>query len=186
MSATPHHSAIPPTTSVRTWWRSTTPTKWTLIYYDAEQHYTYIKRFTLEDSERKELIQGEEENRIILLSDEPLPRFLVSFTDEDAHREAIEVDAEQFIGVKSVRAKGKRVSNYKVGKWKSWSHASTTHLPRPPRRSKPKRNRVKKRIAIPLTPLQTMSMKQRNKRYYLTLCVPTATGGNISLSLQAW
>jgi hypothetical protein len=39
----------------------------------------------------------------------------VTFGGGDSFREAIEIDAEEFIGVKSYKAKGKRLSNYEVG-----------------------------------------------------------------------
>jgi topoisomerase-4 subunit A len=39
----------------------------------------------------------------------------VTFGGGDSFREAIEIDAEEFIGVKGYKAKGKRLSNYEVG-----------------------------------------------------------------------
>jgi topoisomerase-4 subunit A len=38
----------------------------------------------------------------------------VTFGGGDSFREAIEIDAEEFIGVKGYKAKGKRLSNYVV------------------------------------------------------------------------
>lgn len=87
---------------------------WTLIYYDSEAQYTYIKRFTIEDSDKREYIQGEESNKIFLLTDEYYPLLKVIFGGNDEHRLPIEIDAEEFIGEKSIRAKGKRISNYEV------------------------------------------------------------------------
>lgn len=87
---------------------------WTSIYYDAEQKYTYIKALP-DRGQRKSTYKVEAENRIILLTDEVYPRFEVHFSEEDAHRLPIEIDGEEFIEVKSIRARGKRVSNYVVG-----------------------------------------------------------------------
>lgn len=87
---------------------------WTLVYYDKEAEFTYIKRFPIEDSDKREYIQGEESNRIMLLSDEVYPMIKVLFGGNDEHRLPIEIDAEEFIADKSIRAKGKRISNYEV------------------------------------------------------------------------
>lgn len=88
---------------------------WTLVYHDQESDYTYIKRFTIEEGSKPEYIQGAEENPILLLTDEEYPLIELTFGGEDSHRLPIEIEAESFIGNKSVRAKGKRISNYKVG-----------------------------------------------------------------------
>ncbi len=89
---------------------------WTLVYHDSESNYTYIKRFAIEDSNKGEYIQGSEDNKILLLTDETYPLLKVIFGGNDEHRLPIEVDAEEFISEKSIRAKGKRISNYIVGK----------------------------------------------------------------------
>ncbi|MDO5016975.1 MAG: DNA gyrase/topoisomerase IV subunit A [Porphyromonas sp.] len=89
---------------------------WTLVYYDKEAKYTYIKRFPIEESDKRELIQGDEANDLLLLTDEVYPYIKVYFGGDDEHRLPIEIDAEQFIGEKSIRAKGKRLSNYEVAK----------------------------------------------------------------------
>lgn len=88
---------------------------WTLIYYDSDQEYTYIKRFTIEEDGKRENMMGDEEFPMVLLSDEKYPMFEVAFKGEDKHRLPITIDADEFIGVKSIRAKGKRISNYIVG-----------------------------------------------------------------------
>lgn len=88
---------------------------WTLIYFDDTSGYTYIKRFSIDETDKREFIQGDEQNKIIHLSAEDYPLFKVSFAGADEHRMPIEIDAESFIGEKSIRAKGKRISNYEVG-----------------------------------------------------------------------
>lgn len=87
---------------------------WTLVYHDQEVDYTYIKRFAIESDIKRENIAGVPENTILLLTDEDYPRIKVNFGKEDEHRLPIEIDAEEFIGEKSIRAKGKRISNYCV------------------------------------------------------------------------
>ena len=51
---------------------------------------------------------------MILLTDTPYPRIKVEFGGADAVRPALEIEADEFIGVKSFKAKGKRLSNYNV------------------------------------------------------------------------
>ena len=90
---------------------------WTAIVNDADQGYIYLKRFTLEDSVKKQNVTGTNpDSQLILLTDEAYPRFNVQFGGGDSFRDPLEIDAEQFIAVKSFRAKGKRLSNYQIEK----------------------------------------------------------------------
>ena len=89
---------------------------WTLVYCDDEQKYTYIKRFMLESSARKQSFLGENPmNKILLLTDEKYPNLQISFADGDSFRESQQIDVETFALIKGFRAKGKRISQYKVG-----------------------------------------------------------------------
>lgn len=88
---------------------------WTAVLYDADQKYCYLKRFQFEVSARKQNFLGENpKSRLMLLTDEPYPRIAVRFGGADAFREPLEIDAEEFVGVKGFKARGKRVSNYLV------------------------------------------------------------------------
>ncbi len=88
---------------------------WTAIVDDADQGYLYIKRCTLEDNNKRQRMIGENPaSRLMHLSDEPLPRFEVRFGGADAVRETLVIDADEFIGTKSFKAKGKRISNYTI------------------------------------------------------------------------
>lgn len=90
---------------------------WTAIVNDADQGYIYLKRFTLEDNAKKQNVAGANpDSQLILLTDEAYPRFNVQFGGGDSFRDPLEIDAEQFIAVKSFRAKGKRLSNYQIEK----------------------------------------------------------------------
>ncbi|MCC8070489.1 MAG: DNA gyrase/topoisomerase IV subunit A [Bacteroidales bacterium] len=94
-------------------------TVWTAVLFDADQGYYYIKRFTFEPSalERHQRFIGEnEKNRLVALTDAPGARFKVVFGGIDSTREPLEIVASEFIGVKSVKAKGKRLTNYGVDK----------------------------------------------------------------------
>ena len=88
---------------------------WSAALFDANQGYAYLKRFTFEASDKPLNFLGEHpESTLFLLTDEVYPRVKVTFGDSDAFREPIEIDLEEFIGIKSYRAKGKRISNFKV------------------------------------------------------------------------
>ena len=88
---------------------------WTAILNDADQGFPYIKRFTFEPSTRRQRFIGEnEKSTMIVLSDTPGARFEVVFGGSDAFRGTMEVDAAEFIGTKSFKAKGKRLTTYSI------------------------------------------------------------------------
>ena len=90
---------------------------WTAIVDDADQGYIYMKRFTLEDNAKKQsMIGGNVDSKLILLSEEKYPRFDVKFGGGDSFRDNLVIDADEYIGVKSFKAKGKRVSNMTIAK----------------------------------------------------------------------
>lgn len=89
---------------------------WTAVLYDAEQGYPYVKRFVFEPTAKKQSFIGENpESKLYLLSDTKYPRLKVVFAGADAFREPLIVDVEEYIGVKSYKAKGKRITTYEVG-----------------------------------------------------------------------
>lgn len=87
---------------------------WTAVLWDAEnQNQPYIKRFMFEDSKKKQSFLGENvESQLILLTDTPYPRLQLTFNEPDTFRGPLEVDAEDYIGVKGFKAKGKRLTTY--------------------------------------------------------------------------
>lgn len=91
-------------------------TVWTAILRDADQgNYPYVKRFKFEPSARRQRYLGENEHSaLIALSDKDGARFLVTFGGADEIRGQLTLDAEDFIAVKSLRAKGKRLTTYEV------------------------------------------------------------------------
>ena len=104
---------------------------WTAVLDDADQGHPYVKRFTLEDNTKKQSFIGSNpQSRLLLLSDEKCPRFEVTMGGDDAQREPFIIDAEEFIGVKTFKAKGRRVTN--------WQVASITEVePRQPESTEP-------------------------------------------------
>jgi len=89
---------------------------WSAALYDEEQQgFPYIKRFPLEVNSKKQSLLGENPaSRLILLSDTVYPRFEVTFGGKDNFREPLIIDVEEFIGVKSFKAKGKRITTNEV------------------------------------------------------------------------
>ena len=84
-------------------------TVWTAALNDADQGFPYLKRFTFDDSARHQRFVGEsEKSTLILLTDQKAPVFNIIFQDEA--RVPLEIDAVEFIGVKSFKAKGKRLT----------------------------------------------------------------------------
>lgn len=89
---------------------------WTAVLYDADQqNYPYLKRFTFEASSKRLNYLGENKhNRLVLLSGEVYPRLQVVFGGHDSFREALTIEATDFVGVKSFKAKGKRLTTFTV------------------------------------------------------------------------
>ena len=85
---------------------------WTAVLYDADnQGYPYLKRFLMDATKRKQNWLSENpSSMLILLTDTPFPRLLMTYGGADAFRGSEEIDAEQFIAVKGYKAKGKRLT----------------------------------------------------------------------------
>ena len=87
---------------------------WSAVLYDADQQgFAYVKRFCFErtNGSRRLNFLGENPNsRFVLLTSQVYPRLLVTYGGADSFREPLELDVEQFIGVKSFKAKGKRIT----------------------------------------------------------------------------
>jgi topoisomerase IV subunit A len=92
---------------------------WSVALWDADQGYYYIKRFTFDQTMKKQSFIGENEaSKVLLLTDDKYPQFIVSFGGKDAEKEDLVIDVDEFIAVKSFRAKGKRASTNNVSKIK--------------------------------------------------------------------
>ncbi len=103
---------------------------WVLALNDASLGYPYLKRFEFEVSAKPQRFVGSEpESSIILLTDTPFARLEVTFGGADAVRPALEIETEDFIGVKSFKAKGKRISTYNIAEIKE---LEPTRFPEPP------------------------------------------------------
>ncbi len=88
---------------------------WTVALWDANQKFYYLKRFQLEPSDKPQNFLGDNpDSKMMLISGKTYPRVEVVFGGADEHREPLEIDAEEFIGVKGFKARGKRLTTFEV------------------------------------------------------------------------
>ena len=89
---------------------------WSAVLYDvSQQGYPYVKRFTLDSNPRRQNCLGEsKENSLIWFSGTPYPRIQVMFGGDDAFREPLVIEVDEFIGIKSAKARGKRLTTFKI------------------------------------------------------------------------
>ena len=91
---------------------------YTALYYDGGAKAYYVKRFSfvVSDNTPMSFISEGAKSRLIGLSDDLHPQYLVTFGGKHAHREPEAIDAEQWIAKKGVGAKGKKCHNLDVKK----------------------------------------------------------------------
>jgi topoisomerase-4 subunit A len=90
-----------------------------VIYQDAASKSFYIKRFKVEPTDRKvDFIGDEEKNKLAELIKDKYPRIEVQFDMKIKTKgnETEEINVHEFIGVKSFKAKGKRMTVHPVKK----------------------------------------------------------------------
>ena len=86
-----------------------------VCYYDGSQNYYYMKRFKPEVSDKMQLFLDEESKAsFVAITDRDDAILRVTFKGAHSTRPAEEISVEEFVGVKSYRAKGKRISNYEI------------------------------------------------------------------------
>jgi topoisomerase-4 subunit A len=84
-------------------------------YFDGEQGFFYLKRFTFEPNEKPQsFISNGDKSYLVAINTDTYPCLQIVFGGKNASREPEAIDVDEFIGVKSFKAKGKRVSNYQV------------------------------------------------------------------------
>ena len=88
---------------------------WTVALFDANEGFKYLKRFRFEVTSKRQNFIGENPKSVLLLiTDTYYPRLRLVFGGKDAHREPLEIDADEFIGVKGMKAKGKRLHTWEI------------------------------------------------------------------------
>lgn len=86
---------------------------WTAVLLDADQkNMPYIKRFPLEETNKELSFIGDNTaSKLLLLTDTYYAR--IAFTEAEGNA-PVEIDADDYIGIKSLKAKGKRLSTEKI------------------------------------------------------------------------
>ena len=88
---------------------------WSAAYYDAEQKYYYLKRFLIEAGTKMTRFIGDHpDSRLIRITEVEYPRLELKFGGKNKDRDSEIIEVAEFIGIKSYKAKGKRLSNYEV------------------------------------------------------------------------
>ena len=88
---------------------------YSVVYWDAEQKFYYVKRFTIEESEKPLCFINEDpESKMISLTEVEYPRFEIEFGGKHKSRGNEIIEVAEFIGVKSFKAKGKRLTSFMV------------------------------------------------------------------------
>ena len=92
---------------------------WTAVYFEGDSKLYYIKRFTFETSESSAAFITENlKSKLVYITNNQNPKFEILYKAKDGPRNKKFdiIDAEEFIDVKSFRAKGKRLTTYGVKK----------------------------------------------------------------------
>lgn len=86
---------------------------YSLCYYDRSQKYYYLKRFTAEATEKMQEFL-EEDCDFVCITGSAGAQLEITYGGAHAGRPADRVEIDTFVGVKSHRAKGKRLTTYEV------------------------------------------------------------------------
>ncbi len=90
-----------------------------LCYFDREQNYYYMKRFAVEMTDRMQYFLDEDGGSdFVCLTAAAGAKLEITYKGAHSSRPADVIDVDEFIGVKSHRAKGKRITTYDVASLK--------------------------------------------------------------------
>ena len=87
-----------------------------VVYFDKEQEFYYVKRFEIEETLNKLIcfIGDSEKNKLVSVTWVRYPRLELEFGGKNSDRENEIIEVAEFIGIKSWKAKGKRLTNFHV------------------------------------------------------------------------
>lgn len=91
---------------------------YTVVYWDGEINCFYLKRFSFPQSDNivQSFISEAKGSYFVSISDEKYPQIEILFGGRNEKRPSEKIDAEEFIGKKGYKAKGKRITNLEVDK----------------------------------------------------------------------
>lgn len=89
---------------------------YTATYFDAEMNAFYVKRFSFEPSDNSVqlFISEAPGSYLVEICEDKYPQLEINFGGKHSKRPQEYIDVEEFIGKKSFRAKGKRITTYEV------------------------------------------------------------------------
>ena len=88
---------------------------YSVCYFDREQGYYYMKRFSTELTDRMQYFLDEGgQADLVCVTDVSGAKLEITYKGAHAQRPADLIDVDDFVGVKSHRAKGKRLTTYEV------------------------------------------------------------------------
>lgn len=89
-----------------------------VVYYDSEQELYYVKRFEIDGdiaiNRPQNFIGDNPDNKLISITWVHYPRLEIEFGGKNSDRDNEIIEVAEFIGIKSYKAKGKRLSNFEV------------------------------------------------------------------------
>jgi len=90
----------------------------TIVYFDADKSFYYVKRFLLDEecslNRPYNLVGDNSASKVLFIQTDKYPRIEIKFGGKNKNRANEIIDIEPFIGVKSFKAFGKRITNYEV------------------------------------------------------------------------
>jgi len=87
----------------------------TAIHFDAEQGFFYLKRFEMDETGKEQSFISEVAGSYLVeISDDEFPQVKLVFGGKHESREPELIDAEEFIGIKGIKARGKRLSTFEI------------------------------------------------------------------------
>ncbi|GET30013.1 DNA gyrase/topoisomerase IV subunit A [Prolixibacter sp. SD074] len=87
-----------------------------VVYWDADQNFYYVKRFEIDNGANKNcrFIGDNPKNKLVSITWVTYPRLELKFGGESQERDDEIIEVAEFIGVKSFKAKGKRLTNFTI------------------------------------------------------------------------
>lgn len=90
---------------------------YSVTYYDASQKFYYLKRFNAEINDKPQIfIDESKDSYLIDINGDMFPQLKIYFGGANSNRPPEIIDVEEFIGIKSHKAKGKRITTYAIEK----------------------------------------------------------------------
>jgi topoisomerase-4 subunit A len=88
----------------------------TVIYFDAQQKLYYIKRMIFDKSmSREQFIDEDPASYLVDISTDKYPQIEIVFTGKHLNHKPERIDVEEFVPVKNLRSKGRKLSLREIG-----------------------------------------------------------------------